>query len=66
MIEAMSPALPVKRFYWLSEVQPYLPYSLRTLYRMVESGQIRTVLPRKPYKLSRKEVEKILCQSCQS
>ncbi|UVT19012.1 MAG: helix-turn-helix domain-containing protein [Nitrospira sp.] len=49
-----------RTWFWPSEVARICHVSRATVYRWIESGEIATILTRRPFKIRREEVERML------
>jgi len=51
-----------RQWYWPSEVAKICHVSKATVYRWIEEGSIVTILTRRPFKIRREEVERMLSE----
>lgn len=58
--------LQARAWLWPSEVAEILQVSKQTIYNWIESGKIQTILAAPPYKVPRREVERLLNPYLQS
>ena len=49
-----------REWFWASEVAKVFHVSKQTIYAWIECGKIHTILTIRPYKIPRREVERLL------
>ena len=59
----MSPLDTHRQWFWASEVAKLCHVSRQTIYAWIECGKIQTLLTIRPYKIPRREVERIVNQN---